>query len=70
MEPEFIAQCADQGVDRRAWFEARANDAAACGATWFRFSIHPDDPDLILCEGWKVRPDNEGPQRFQLPESK
>jgi hypothetical protein len=51
---------------RMNWWRHHAQEAELKGATWHRFSYHPQNPNLILYEGWKVRPDDQGEPRFQL----
>lgn len=53
-----VADLADQELD--TWFGATAAELRAQGATWLRFTNHPDNPRLHLVEGWKVRPAEEG----------
>lgn len=67
-EPDYLAQTHNaKDVDaKRDWYVRQAKNASAIGVTWHRFSHHPDDEDLLLYEGWKVRPDDEGPHRFQV----
>lgn len=67
-EPEFLSQCGEplSPEEQRAWFKARADEAKAQGATHGRFSIHPTEPNLILFEGWKERPESDGEQRWQF----
>jgi hypothetical protein len=69
IEPGFISQSSKQFDEpaRLDWFRTCARSAAEKGATFHRFSIHPDIPNLILHEGWKARPDDQGPQRWRLP---
>lgn len=65
--PDFSAQTADVPTgEQHAWFRARADEMRKEGATWLRFARHPDNPSLILVEGWRVRPDREPPPCFHL----
>ena len=69
MEPVYIAQTAEpmSRDERRAWFQARGDDAREKGATWLRFSVDDaEKPTMALVEGWLKRPDDEGPQRWQM----
>lgn len=71
MPAEYIrqTQISDDG-ERREWFRAAQADAAAEGMAWFRFSVHPQHSDLLLIEGWRARPKNEGPQTWSLQEER
>lgn len=67
-EPDFLSQCADPFADddaRHKWFHERAAEAKAKGATWCRYTIHPER-GWTLFEGWKVRPENDGEPRWQI----
>ena len=70
-EPEFLSQTGDPMTQeqRMEWFRWRAADAAERGATFHRFSIFPEMPHVILHEGWKARPQDQGEPRFQMCES-
>jgi hypothetical protein len=50
-----------------AWIIGASDELCAKGATWLRTTHHPDNPGLILMEGWKVRPDNEPPADWSPP---
>jgi hypothetical protein len=53
--------------ERDAWWAAQGAAAKAAGVVFHRYSSHPDDPDLILYEGWMVRPPEDlGEPRWQL----
>lgn len=67
-EPEFLAQSGEpmSSEERLIWLEAQAAAGRAAGATFFRASIHPGISDLILMEGWIVRPDEQGEPRWQM----
>lgn len=67
-EPDFISQTAEPMTpeQRMEWFRWRAADAEEKGATWHRFSSCPEMPEVILHEGWKVRPQDQGEPRFQM----
>ncbi|MBB3020615.1 hypothetical protein FHR70_003701 [Microvirga lupini] len=67
VEPDFLSQSGETTTpqERREWFKARAQEAETRGATWHRFSHH-EDVELILYEGWKERPKDEGPVRWQF----
>jgi hypothetical protein len=73
MEPDFLSQNGESITHTRLqWFAERAKAAEAKGATWHRFSVHPDIGGLILYEGWKQKPVdddgnlNEGKPRWQF----
>lgn len=65
-DPFYIRQTAEpmEPDKQRAWFQACADEAKAAGATWCRFSVHPQDARILLVEGWKHRPSHEGELRF------
>lgn len=64
-EPDFIIQTEMKDDEEKcAWFRQKALETTPRGATWHRASYHPDNFDVILYEGWKVRPDDEGAPRF------
>ena len=67
-EPDFLSQCGEALTpgQRREWFRFEAFQAEEKGATFHRYSVHPDIPNLILYEGWKERPDEQGEQRWQF----
>jgi len=49
------------------WIQSVRNEAFAAGVAWIRITHTPDDiePKMVLFEGWKVRPKDEGPPRFE-----
>ena len=65
-EPFYIRETAEpMTVDQqRQWFRAAAAEAQAEGGTFPRFSIHPRDARRLLIEVWKVRPSDQGKQRW------
>ena len=67
-EPDFISQTAEPMTpeQRQEWFRWRVTEAENEGATFHRYSHHPGNPDILLHEGWKVRPDDQGEPRFQF----
>jgi len=67
-EPDFVSQCAEPMTpeQRMEWFRWRAAAAEEKGATFHRYSICPEMPDVILHEGWKVRPDDQGEPKFDM----
>lgn len=67
-EPEFISQTAEQMTpdERRMWCRKQARDAEEKGATFHRWTMHDEIPNLILYEGWKAKPEDQGDPRFQL----
>ncbi len=67
-EPDFISQTAEpmEPKQRLDWFRWRASEAAQKGATFFRFSYHPEQTDILLFEGWKIRPIYQGEPGFQM----
>jgi hypothetical protein len=66
-EPDFISQNAEpmDRDTRLAWFAARNVEAKERGATFGRASIHPEH-GWALFEGWKVEPEDQGAQRWQV----
>lgn len=72
MEPEFIAQNGDTKTqeEAREWFAEMAHAAKKEGCTFGRMSVHPTMPNLILYEGWKVAPKDQGDIRWQLTTEK
>jgi hypothetical protein len=67
-EPDFIYQNGERLTDkeRREWFCDRAAEAFRHGAVLMRATIHPMERDLILLEGWRVHPKNQGEPRWQM----
>lgn len=66
-EPEYIRQTVVGAIEQRMdWFEAAAREAREEGMTFFRYSYHPDNPCLLLIEGWRGRPKDQGDIRWQL----
>ena len=68
MEPDFIAQTAEpmSEGERRKWASERAAEFFHKGATHHRLTIHDTIPHLLLLEGWKVRPKDEGEPHFEF----
>jgi hypothetical protein len=67
-EPFFVAQISNHELvsDRlapRAWFEARAAEAAEQGGSYARYTFAVNGSDLLF-ECWKQRPDSEGKPRW------
>lgn len=71
MEPDFIAQTAEPMLagERRQWVVERCRESRAKGITFHRLSCHPQNRDLLLLEGWKVQPEDQGEPRFQFAAS-
>ena len=67
-EPDYLAQCAEtlDAEGRQKWFRERTADADRFGCPYVRQSIHPGEPRILLVEGWKHRPENEGTPRWQM----
>lgn len=70
-EPEYLRQYGPlQGIEPdeyRAWFRACEEEAKAEGIKFMRLSV--DDVDyttMALFEGWKERPIDQGPVRWQM----
>jgi hypothetical protein len=69
-DPIYIAQTWTSH-DHQQWWLQRRDEAVQKGATFFRFSYHPDNPNLLLIEGWASQPKDQGEVRWQLsPEPK
>jgi hypothetical protein len=68
MEPEYLAQNGEKlsTFERAQWLRSRSHEARAQGCTHFRVSHHQTIMDLVLIEGWRVRPVSEGEPRFAL----
>ena len=70
MEPDYLRQTAEwAGMDanqRDAWWRETFEEMKAIGCTWMRRSVDSDEPTMALCEGWKERPADEGPIRWQM----
>lgn len=69
VEPDFLFQNGEPLSDEasRIWFQERAAEAKAKGATWCRYSIDETvRPPIRLLEAWLVRPPDEGQPRFQF----
>ena len=59
MAPDFIAQNGEPMTveERRAWFDTRAEEMRAEGATWLQFAVDDaDNPTVALVEGWRQQP--------------
>lgn len=54
----------DTFAEKQAWWTARQEEAVADGATFFRYTVHKRDPRLILIEGWKGWPIDQGEPRW------
>lgn len=70
-EPDFLRQTAEFAGktpdERSVWFAACAEEGRALGMTWGRYSVDDaKNPTMGLVEGWKVRPADEGPIRWQM----
>lgn len=68
LEPIFIRQCAELKSDkeRDAWFRNHAAEAQKAGCTYCRFTIHPDNINRVMVEGWTTRPRRTLPQRWNV----
>lgn len=56
------------GADALAWFREQAALMRQDGATWFRMARHPTNPQFVMLEGWRVRPEDDGSLVFDVPE--
>lgn len=66
-EPIYVRQTGDvtSASEATKWFSEAANEARAEGATWFRASVD-ETLRLLLLEGWRVRPLDQGEPRWAL----
>ena len=67
-EPTFIRQCKEPKSDeaRDEWYRIMAIEAKAAGCTYCRFSIHPDNINRVMVEGWSTRPRRQATQRWNV----
>lgn len=65
-EPIYIRQVQQDFSLHKEWLEKRADESKAEGCTFARVTWHPQDPSILLFEGWKERPADQGEARFQL----
>lgn len=68
MEPDFLSQNGEPLTEdqEREWVRERVREGEERGAIWYRVSKHPTMANLILYEGWKIRPVLEGEPRWQM----
>lgn len=66
-EPDYLAQTGEHKTpqEQREWIKQRGNEAKQQGCVHARYSWS-DAHGLLLFEGWKAPPDDEGEPRFQL----
>lgn len=69
-EPFFITQCNEPMTpdQRRTWIEGQAKESKQQGSTFARVTVWPpnSEPEIILFEAWKERPEDQGEPRFHL----
>lgn len=67
-EPFFISQTDEisSPVEMSEWFEKQVEVSKSEGGTFHRATIHPTIKNLILLEGWKEWPADQGEPRFQI----
>ena len=66
-EPFYVRQCQFIAHDenRNEWFRKAMEEAIEEGAKWLRFSFdNAFNPRLMLIEGWRKKPKDEGAPRF------
>jgi hypothetical protein len=64
-EPTYIAMGKSSTfAGKQDWWKERELEAIKEGCDFFRYSVHPDDACLILIEGWKGWPDDQGEPRW------
>jgi hypothetical protein len=70
-DPDFIHQSGEKmsPAQQKEWFRAHAAEMRAEGATFFRATVHDTIAHLLLLEGWKVPPDDQGEVRWQFAPS-
>ena len=63
-EPTYIRQVHQDPDRHRDWFDSCAADMKVEGVSFARYSVHPQDEQLALVEGWqeKVVPDQGEPR--------
>jgi hypothetical protein len=69
VKPGFIAQNGDLStrLEQDDWIKRTVDYMVKeHGATFFRVTRHKLNADLILIEGWKVQPINQGEPHFQM----
>ncbi len=62
MKPDFSEQnviSVENNQERRRWLQSAAKEFRTKGATWLRAAYDKDNPDVMLMDGWKVRPTEE-----------
>ena len=52
--------------EKREWFGECVHQARAEGCKAVRTSVHPDDDNLTLVEGWDVEPKRMGEPRWSM----
>jgi hypothetical protein len=62
-EPIFTKQAPAADASKH-WVREAVVEGRAAGATFFRASEDPER-NLVLVEGWKARPDDQGEPRFR-----
>lgn len=67
-EPTFIRQCKESKSNeaRDEWFRTQAIEAKKAGCTYCRLTIHPDNINRVMVEGWATRPRRTLPQRWNV----
>jgi len=67
--PDFAAQSGEPMTmnERKVWLDREIERMREKGATWFRATLNPDvQPNIVLLEGWLVRPKVEPEPEFFL----
>ncbi len=66
MEPEFLSEkLLEEYENAEDWIRGEAREMRAKGATFFRATKHNQIENLVLVEGWKKQPKDQGKPRFQ-----
>lgn len=65
IDPIYTAMgMGDTFAEKQSWWKDRETEARKEGATFFRYTVHRNDPRLILIEAWKSWPDDQGEPRW------
>ena len=68
MTADFIAhQQVANGDSCYQWIQWAIFEGKARGIQWVRVSYPPKHPLEIWFEGWLVKPDDQGPEPWQVP---
>ena len=65
MSADFVSYTRLNGSGRYEWVDATAAHFKALGATYIRVSHPIDKPDNMFLEGWRVKPEHQGPHPWE-----